>query len=64
MKFNKKYNYLLSTNKTRMKTTKKAVLVMLCASFMFAMTACTRKSATGCPAWSKANHEQPTKKSV
>ncbi|HQG38003.1 MAG TPA: hypothetical protein PLK15_02635 [Chitinophagales bacterium] len=47
-----------------MKTTKKAVLVMLCASFMFAMTACTRKSATGCPAWSKANHEQPTKKSV
>lgn len=43
---------------------KKALLVMLCASFVFAVSACSRKNATGCPAWGKIQHEQTAKKSV
>ncbi|MEN9447540.1 MAG: hypothetical protein RJA25_830 [Bacteroidota bacterium] len=43
---------------------KKLTLVMLCASFVFVMTACSRKNATGCPAWGKIQHEQTLKKNV
>lgn len=47
-----------------MKQTKKALLVMLCASFVMGMSSCSRRNATGCPTWGKVKQEQSVKKSV
>ncbi|MCB0507117.1 MAG: hypothetical protein R2739_06260 [Chitinophagales bacterium] len=47
-----------------MKRFRKLILASACIFLLGATTACARKNASGCPAWSKNQTEHPVKKSV